>query len=116
MSVDTDTTETINLVEVLAIGGNTYNHGGQLLMTTGGIANRYFLGDDYGKFTALDVLVREILDYPNNFGIRDGGEIVSIKDDSYSLQITTQGDNGMTQEYYEPYTWLDVEVLVNTHK
>ena len=104
------------------LGGHSYNHSGQLIKAEtpyGG--DWYFLGDEYGEYSALDSLIRNILEQPENWRIR--GDITQIEDDGRYLTIVTLNDdldedgNDIKTEgvEYVRYYDLDTEVIVN-HK
>ena len=114
--------EVIDLDANRAIGGTCYNHSGQLIKADNPFGGEwYFLGDEYGEYSAKDALVRNILDQQDNWKIN--GEIVKIEDDTDYLIITTsnddidENDNDIKTEgvEYIRYHNLDTEVIVN-HK
>ena len=120
----------IDLDKARALGGSVYNHSGQIITATNGWGHTaYFLGDDYDRYTAMDALVRTILDHQDSWrmsgppGWRMDGEILKIEDDSYSLIVTLKQEDGEDEEgntiysegvEYIPYKWVDCETLVNT--
>lgn len=112
--------EIIDLDKALALGGSCYNHSGQIIEA--GYHDWLFLGDDYDQYSAMDALVRNILDHPNNWDI--DGEIVRIEDDGQYLQVyyktvvdIDSNDEDVIGEKCEdiPYKWRDCETLVNTN-
>ena len=114
--------ELVDLNANRALGGHSYNHSGQLIKAETPYGGEwFFLGDEYGEYSALDSLVRNILEQPENWKIR--GDITQIEDDGRYLTITTltddidENDNDIKTEGvdYVRYYYLDTEVIVN-HK
>lgn len=113
--------EQIDLDKARALGGSVYNHSGQIITADNGWGHtQYYLGDDYDQYTAMDALVRTVLDHQDNWRMR--GEIVKIEDDSDYLIVTLsqddidENDNDIKTESVEyiRYRWVDCETLVNT--
>lgn len=98
--------EQIDLEKALSIGGSTYNHSGQVIRA--GISDWLFLGDEYGEYSAMDALVRNIMEHPRNYYLSD--DIVKIEDDSDGWLIVTMADGDTETVRYE---WLDCIVIVN---
>lgn len=112
-----DTKETYDLDKLKAIGGRSYNHDGQIIRTPHHGANGgwLFLGDDYEEYSALDCLVKNIVDYPSNFDISGEitkVEIVSTRYGNDYIEVTSieDGEETIDEIYYEN---LSVEVIVN---
>ena len=114
--------EVIDLDVNRAIGGTTYHHSGQIIKVGYGSNAQFFLGDDYEEYSAKDVLIRNIMEYQDNWRIR--GDIFKIEDidgDTLTVWTKTKGidedDNDIIEDVYCDiyYEWVDCTVIVN-HK
>jgi hypothetical protein len=97
--------EQVDIEKALAIGGATYNHSGQIIMA--GMRDWLFLGDEYGEYSAMDSLVRNIMEHPKNWYVSD---VVKIEDDSDGYLIVTMADGETESIRYE---YRDCVVIVN---
>jgi len=105
--------EVIDLDANRALGGSSHNHSGQIIKVGYGSNDQFFLGDDYGEYDAKDALIRNIIEYQDNWRIR--GEIFKIEDtdsDTLTVWTKTEGEDVSEDIYYE---WVDCVVIVN-HK
>jgi hypothetical protein len=114
--------EVIDLDANRAIGGTSYHHSGQIIKVSYGSNDQFFLGDDYEEFSAKDALIRNIIDYQDNWRIR--GDIFKIEDtDGKTLTVWTKTEgmdedgNDILEDVSEDiyYEWVDCTVIVN-HK
>lgn len=107
-------TEPISLEALTAIGGTTYNHSSQMIKAD----DRYFLGDDYEEYSALDALCRSIMERPRNFTSVQGREVISLSQcyeyGSSFIEVTSKDDDDENIYVDEvPYDYVDVCVMVN---
>lgn len=112
--------EEYDLKKLTAIGGRSYNHDGQIIRTPdhGSDGGWLFMGDDYEEYSALDCLVKNVIEYPKNFKIL--GEITKVEivtlggryTNDY-LEITSVDEDGEESIDTIDFEWLSVEVIVN---
>jgi hypothetical protein len=114
--------EVIDLNANSAIGGTSYQHSGQIIKVSYGSNDQFFLGDDYEEFSARDVLIRNILEFQDNWRIR--GDIFKIEDtDGKTLTVWSKTEcmdedgnwalEDVSEDIY--YEWVDCTVILN-HK
>lgn len=106
-------TEPLDLEQLTALGGTTYNHSGQMIKAD----NQYFLGDDYEEYSAMDALCRSIMEYPQNFYSVQGNEIIGLSI-CYELgqsfiEVTSKDRVGNEHTDEVHFDNVDVVVLVN---
>ena len=112
-----ETREVYNLDTLNKIGGDIYNHSGQVIRTPdhGSCGGWLYLGDDYGDYSPLDALIKWVVERPMNYGIN--GEVTNVVNVTprYGhdyLEVTSiyEGETSTDEIYYEH---LDVECIVN---
>lgn len=109
--------EEYDLNRLKEIGGSTYNHDGQVVRTPNHGANGgwIYLGDDYDEYSPIDVLIKNIVEYPRNYDIY--GEVFAVARVSTSygndyIEVTSN-DEGEERVDMVEFEWLPVEVIVH---
>lgn len=116
-----DTLETIDLDKVKAIGGAThFNKSTPLIIVEAygseGIYNQYFIGDEVEGYSALDSLVRWILEHADQFVPSSVDEIVAIRDNyGEYLEVDWKDDEGTVDTETIYYKTVYTHTLVHLH-